>query len=61
MNIARLSKKAPWLLHTIPGSLKIKKLQAMENQKMIEFGVFRQPQQIHASWKNSMKERQGHC
>jgi hypothetical protein len=41
-NLARLSKKAPWLLHAISGSLKIKKLQTMENQKMIEFGVFRQ-------------------
>jgi len=44
-DIARLSKKAPWLLHAISGSLKINKLQAMENQKMIELGVFRQSQQ----------------
>jgi len=36
--IERLSEKTPWLLHAISGSLKIKKLQAMENQKMIEFG-----------------------
>jgi hypothetical protein len=43
--IARLSKKAPWLFRAVSGSLKSKKLQAIENQKMIEFGVFRQPQQ----------------
>jgi len=52
MNIARLSKKAPWLRHAISGSLKINKLQAMENKKKIEFGVFRQPQQLHAPFKN---------
>lgn len=48
MNIARLSKKDPWLFHANSGSLKIKKLQAMENQKMIEFGLFRQSQQLYS-------------
>jgi hypothetical protein len=32
-------------IHAISGSLKINKLQAIENQKEIEFGVFRQSQQ----------------
>jgi hypothetical protein len=35
-------------MHGISGSLKITKLQAMENHKMIEFEVFRQPQQLDA-------------
>jgi hypothetical protein len=56
--IARLSKKCPWSIHAISGPLKINMLQSMENHKMIEFGVFRQPQQFHAPWEDSMKERQ---
>jgi len=45
-DIARLSKKGSWAIRAIPGSLKINKLRAMENQEMIAYGVFRQPQQV---------------
>jgi len=57
--IAKLSKKGPSPIDTILGSLKINKLKAMENQKMLEFGVFRQPQQLHAIL-NFPEKKAGH-
>jgi hypothetical protein len=35
-------------IHWNSGSLKINKLQAIENQKMNEFGLFLQSQQLYA-------------
>jgi hypothetical protein len=37
------AEKVFWPIHSISGSLKINQLQTKENQKMPEFGVYRQP------------------